>query len=119
MYLIRSSNRVMLISHLWSQFLLVPRFSSASSSVAAPVIFPSQNTPRSYNPTRNSSLPSVVRWQQQIARSLGPSLSSSASSRGFASMADVNVTYLTQREAAEIDELLMGPLGFSVDQLMV
>lgn len=29
------------------------------------------------------------------------------------------ISYLTQREAAEIDELLMGPLGFSVDQLMV
>lgn len=33
-------------------------------------------------------------------------------------MADESVTYLSQREAAEIDELLMGPLGFSVDQLM-
>ncbi|KHN09005.1 NAD(P)H-hydrate epimerase [Glycine soja] len=29
-----------------------------------------------------------------------------------------SVTYLTQRDAAEIDETLMGPLGFSVDQLM-
>ncbi|WOK97653.1 hypothetical protein Cni_G06361 [Canna indica] len=28
------------------------------------------------------------------------------------------VSYLTQREAAEVDEILMGPLGFSVDQLM-
>ncbi|KAJ7958949.1 NAD(P)H-hydrate epimerase [Quillaja saponaria] len=28
------------------------------------------------------------------------------------------VSYLTQREAAEIDENLMGPLGFSVNQLM-
>ncbi|CAL9242918.1 unnamed protein product [Arabidopsis halleri] len=28
------------------------------------------------------------------------------------------LSYLTQREAAEIDETLMGPLGFSVDQLM-
>ncbi|CAA7392046.1 unnamed protein product [Spirodela intermedia] len=28
------------------------------------------------------------------------------------------ISYLTQREAAEIDEVLMGPLGFSVDQLM-
>ncbi|VFQ95676.1 unnamed protein product [Cuscuta campestris] len=28
------------------------------------------------------------------------------------------ISYLRQREAAEIDELLMGPLGFSVDQLM-
>ncbi|XP_077249887.1 pyridoxin (pyrodoxamine) 5'-phosphate oxidase isoform X2 [Tasmannia lanceolata] len=29
-----------------------------------------------------------------------------------------NVSFLSQREAAEIDEILMGPLGFSVDQLM-
>ncbi|KAJ7965776.1 NAD(P)H-hydrate epimerase [Quillaja saponaria] len=28
------------------------------------------------------------------------------------------ISYLTQREAAEIDENLMGPFGFSVDQLM-
>lgn len=29
-----------------------------------------------------------------------------------------SISYLLQREAAEIDETLMGPLGFSVDQLM-
>lgn len=29
-----------------------------------------------------------------------------------------SISYLGQREAAEIDEILMGPLGFSVDQLM-
>ncbi|KAL0355987.1 UNVERIFIED_CONTAM: Pyridoxine/pyridoxamine 5'-phosphate oxidase 1, chloroplastic [Sesamum radiatum] len=29
-----------------------------------------------------------------------------------------SISYLNQREAAEIDEILMGPLGFSVDQLM-
>ncbi|KAI4307455.1 hypothetical protein L6164_030640 [Bauhinia variegata] len=29
-----------------------------------------------------------------------------------------SISYLTQREAAEIDDTLMGPLGFSVDQLM-
>ncbi|XP_058096977.1 pyridoxine/pyridoxamine 5'-phosphate oxidase 1, chloroplastic-like isoform X2 [Magnolia sinica] len=29
-----------------------------------------------------------------------------------------NISYLSQKEAAEIDEILMGPLGFSVDQLM-
>ncbi|RWR89972.1 pyridoxine/pyridoxamine 5'-phosphate oxidase 1, chloroplastic isoform X1 [Cinnamomum micranthum f. kanehirae] len=28
------------------------------------------------------------------------------------------ISYLTQKDAAEIDEILMGPLGFSVDQLM-
>lgn len=30
-----------------------------------------------------------------------------------------SISYLNQREAAEVDEILMGPLGFSVDQLMV
>ncbi|KAK6938102.1 putative Pyridoxamine 5'-phosphate oxidase [Dillenia turbinata] len=29
-----------------------------------------------------------------------------------------SVSYLTQKQAAEVDEELMGPLGFSVDQLM-
>ncbi|KAK4489063.1 hypothetical protein RD792_004857, partial [Penstemon davidsonii] len=29
-----------------------------------------------------------------------------------------SISYLNQRQAAEIDEILMGPLGFSVDQLM-
>ncbi|KAF3771659.1 Pyridoxine/pyridoxamine 5'-phosphate oxidase 1 [Nymphaea thermarum] len=29
------------------------------------------------------------------------------------------ISYLTQQEAAEIDQILMGPFGFSVDQLMV
>lgn len=29
-----------------------------------------------------------------------------------------SISYLSQRDAAEIDEILMGPLGFSVDQLM-
>jgi len=36
-----------------------------------------------------------------------------------AAAAAAEVTHLTQRDAAEIDEQLMGPLGFSVDQLMV
>jgi NAD(P)H-hydrate epimerase len=36
-----------------------------------------------------------------------------------ASASGEEVTHLAQREAAEIDEQLMGPLGFSVDQLMV
>ncbi|TVU30869.1 hypothetical protein EJB05_22516 [Eragrostis curvula] len=35
-----------------------------------------------------------------------------------AAAAAAEVTHLTQRDAAEIDEKLMGPLGFSVDQLM-
>ncbi|PKA59496.1 Pyridoxine/pyridoxamine 5'-phosphate oxidase 1, chloroplastic [Apostasia shenzhenica] len=33
-------------------------------------------------------------------------------------MSEEGVSYISQREATEIDEILMGPLGFSVDQLM-
>ncbi|KAG0499411.1 hypothetical protein HPP92_003650 [Vanilla planifolia] len=33
-------------------------------------------------------------------------------------MSEGTISYLSKKEAAEIDELLMGPLGFSVDQLM-
>jgi hypothetical protein len=36
-----------------------------------------------------------------------------------AAAAATEVTHLSQRDAAEIDQQLMGPLGFSVDQLMV
>nr|XP_043636065.1 pyridoxine/pyridoxamine 5'-phosphate oxidase 1, chloroplastic isoform X2 [Erigeron canadensis] len=39
------------------------------------------------------------------------------SSRVMANVGD-KISYLNQREAAEVDEILMGPLGFSVDQLM-
>ncbi|KAJ1389367.1 YjeF N-terminal domain [Sesbania bispinosa] len=46
------------------------------------------------------------------------STTKTASEQSMASFDPSSVTYLTQREAAEIDETLMGPLGFSVDQLM-
>lgn len=47
------------------------------------------------------------------------STAKAASVQTMASVVDSDsVTYLAQREAAEIDETLMGPLGFSVDQLM-
>ena len=45
--------------------------------------------------------------------------STGAAVSGQTMAASDNISYLTQREAAEIDETLMGPLGFSVDQLMV
>lgn len=32
---------------------------------------------------------------------------------------DESISYLSQAEASAIDELLMGELGFSIDQLMV
>lgn len=48
-----------------------------------------------------------------------PTASSSAFAQSMANFDADSVTYLKQRDAAEIDETLMGPLGFSVDQLMV
>lgn len=30
-----------------------------------------------------------------------------------------DISYVNQQEAIEIDQMLMGPLGFTVDQLMV
>lgn len=52
-----------------------------------------------------------------VIRSFSTKVTASGQSMG--SFDSDSVTYLTQQEAAEIDETLMGPLGFSVDQLMV
>lgn len=41
-----------------------------------------------------------------------------SSSKTMSNFDSDSVTYLKQQEAVEIDETLMGPLGFSVDQLM-
>ena len=54
-----------------------------------------------------------------FSTNLTASYSSSAFAQIMANFDADSVTYLTQRDAAEIDETLMGPLGFSVDQLMV
>ncbi|RZC06645.1 Pyridoxine/pyridoxamine 5'-phosphate oxidase 1, chloroplastic [Glycine soja] len=53
-----------------------------------------------------------------FSTNLTASYSSSAFAQIMANFDADSVTYLTQRDAAEIDETLMGPLGFSVDQLM-
>lgn len=56
---------------------------------------------------------------------IGFSGKSCGSLRGMATKMDSvqqnpeSISYLNQQQAAEIDEMLMGPLGFSVDQLMV
>ncbi|KAJ0975985.1 hypothetical protein J5N97_017950 [Dioscorea zingiberensis] len=93
--------------------LVVPILSTCPAS------FSSQNTQLfSHNIPRSLS-PSVSGFR-------GPGFCSGGSSpaclaRGFASeraMEQGSISYINQRDAAEIDELLMGPLGFSVDQLM-
>ncbi|XP_020586765.1 pyridoxine/pyridoxamine 5'-phosphate oxidase 1, chloroplastic [Phalaenopsis equestris] len=67
--------------------------------------------------TRHSSVPlSIFRRPAYLSLSRRP-----PSRRCFslgAQMAEESVSYLSQKEAAEIDEILMGSLGFSVDQLM-
>lgn len=57
----------------------------------------------------------------QGSRLQSPSLRSLCTQSIIPNMQDSGspLSYLTQREAAEIDETLMGPLGFTVDQLMV
>lgn len=56
---------------------------------------------------------------------LRPKIGFLGSLRGMATKMDIiqqnpeAISYLNQKEAAQIDEILMGPLGFSVDQLMV
>ncbi|KAK1278895.1 hypothetical protein QJS04_geneDACA019645 [Acorus gramineus] len=66
-----------------------------------------------FNPNINASQHSLLPFQAKPH---------SIPSRSFSScraMADDRrITYLSQRDAVEIDDLLMGPLGFSVDQLM-
>lgn len=47
------------------------------------------------------------------------STSEKGTEMAFQSVPEPDISYLTQKEAAAIDEELMGPLGFSVDQLMV
>ncbi|XP_052134162.1 pyridoxine/pyridoxamine 5'-phosphate oxidase 1, chloroplastic isoform X3 [Oryza glaberrima] len=90
------------------------------SSPTPPPPPPHSSLPRSPSPRPRLPLPPPrraalitaaqdPRWRRAMA-SLAVSASASASGE--------EVTHLAQREAAEIDEQLMGPLGFSVDQLM-
>ncbi|KAL5231289.1 hypothetical protein ABZP36_030065 [Zizania latifolia] len=106
------------ISSLAMPFLLSsstasPPFSySAPPPARSPTLRPRLPPPRP--PSRRRGLaaapppasPLLTPWRRAMA-----SLAASAS-------AAAEVTHLSQRDAAEIDEQLMGPLGFSVDQLM-
>ncbi|KAJ8762524.1 hypothetical protein K2173_007963 [Erythroxylum novogranatense] len=68
----------------------------------------------------HNSLPTTTTWGfPSPITGLTNCCRSSLATRAFQSMHNSeSVSYLTQREAAEVDEILMGPLGFSVDQLM-
>ncbi|CAL9202961.1 unnamed protein product [Musa hybrid cultivar] len=105
---------------LLSSLLFAPTLSSSSAAAAVPIPFP--------NPLRRplSVCPAYPFWGSRrgpgsICYASSPPSSPRARARALSStgsMEDQAVSYLTQREAAEIDEILMGPLGFSVDQLM-
>ncbi|CAN1349100.1 Pyridoxine/pyridoxamine 5'-phosphate oxidase 1, chloroplastic [Linum perenne] len=81
-------------------------------------------SPNSYSPSissPSSSRPLFSRPSSALSRPLSVLEPRSFVPRGisFSTMSNSDsVTYLNQRQAAEIDEILMGPLGFSVDQLM-
>ncbi|OAY81578.1 Pyridoxine/pyridoxamine 5'-phosphate oxidase 1, chloroplastic, partial [Ananas comosus] len=98
------------------------------TSPSSPIILTtSTSRPSPQNPTlllRSSSPPSPPPSPSPLpfprASLLGapPPLRSRRSFSSAAAMADEPVSYISQKDAAEIDEALMGPLGFSVDQLM-
>lgn len=81
--------------------------------------------PISPKPILSSKLYSVSSLPLPTQRFLTASHGSRLRVRTFSTKSTPNmpdsaaVSYLTQRQAAEIDETLMGPLGFTVDQLMV
>lgn len=95
--------------------------------VSCPVPLASQNTRFSSHNTPPRSFPISGPLSSCFSGLQCPRARSGASfpvclARGFASeraMEEGSISYINQRDAAEIDELLMGPLGFSVDQLMV
>ncbi|XP_022159026.1 pyridoxine/pyridoxamine 5'-phosphate oxidase 1, chloroplastic isoform X2 [Momordica charantia] len=91
-------------SFLAHSFSLKPNSSSIISHSSRPLQIPfsklSQGVSRPYSS-------SAFRWFCSKSRIEAASMQNWES-----------ISYLTQREAAEVDEILMGPLGFSVDQLM-
>ncbi|RWW61515.1 hypothetical protein BHE74_00031424 [Ensete ventricosum] len=95
---------------LLSSFFFTPTL-SASAAAAVPIPFPiCLRRPLSV-------CPAFPFWGSRIGPgSLCYASSPASSPRALSSagsMEDQAVSYLTQREAAEIDEILMGPLGFS------
>jgi hypothetical protein len=124
MLAVRSRARTMLSS---SRILSVLFFSASSSSLSQTNSSHHQSLLSS---SSSSSSPSLL-----LSSPVSPHLSLPntfcfpspflSSRRGFSSSPmdalgdEIEVSYIGQQAAKEIDEILMGPLGFSVDQLMV
>jgi hypothetical protein len=105
--------------------LAMPFLLSAASASTTTNPHPLSPFPRSQNNSRVHRLQLPARRLPSFpAVAPGASFAPLPQRLGMASLAAsaaaaAEVTHLTQRDAAEIDEQLMGPLGFSVDQLMV
>uniref|UniRef100_A0A0D9XJ55 NAD(P)H-hydrate epimerase n=1 Tax=Leersia perrieri TaxID=77586 RepID=A0A0D9XJ55_9ORYZ len=93
-----------------------------SSSIAMPFQFLLSTLPSPPPPPSSSPLPRSPSPHPRLLPPPPPprltAPAQAASPLWRRTMASLAVTHLTQRDAAEIDEQLMGPLGFSVDQLM-
>ncbi|PWZ57215.1 Pyridoxine/pyridoxamine 5'-phosphate oxidase 1, chloroplastic [Zea mays] len=104
--------------------LAMPFLLSAASASTTTNPHPLSPFPRSQNNSRVHRLQLPARRLPSFpAVAPGASFAPLPQRLGMASLAAsaaaaAEVTHLTQRDAAEIDEQLMGPLGFSVDQLM-
>jgi len=107
--------------------LAMPFLLSAANASATTNSRPLSPYPRSQNNSRAHRLQLPARRLPSFpAAAPGAPFAPLPQRRGMASLAAsaaaaaaAEVTHLTQRDAVEIDEQLMGPLGFSVDQLMV
>ncbi|KAK6940218.1 putative Pyridoxamine 5'-phosphate oxidase [Dillenia turbinata] len=67
-----------------------------------------------YNSNSRSRICAFCSRSSEVTPQMGEKMVASLESM----QASESVSYLTQKQAADVDEELMGPLGFSVDQLM-
>ncbi|KQJ96488.1 pyridoxine/pyridoxamine 5'-phosphate oxidase 1, chloroplastic isoform X2 [Brachypodium distachyon] len=125
--MLTAASKILNKSALATTTRAMPLFLSTfpSPTAAAPTV-PPLRPPPSQNPGPHLRLPPPPRRALSFIaaaepagapfRTPGRTMESLATSAAAA--ASAKVTYLSQRDAAEIDKQLMGPLGFSVDQLM-
>ncbi|KAM0870955.1 hypothetical protein ACQ4PT_039691 [Festuca glaucescens] len=119
-------------SKIWSKSGLATTTTRAMpfflSTFPAPTAAAPSVTPTGQNPSPHLRLPPPPPPRRALAffaaaarlAALSPSRTRAMASlaTSTAAAAATEVTHLSQRDASEIDEQLMGPLGFSVDQLM-
>ncbi|RCV42850.1 hypothetical protein SETIT_9G248700v2 [Setaria italica] len=105
--------------------LAMPFLPTTTASATATATNPRPLVPSSHrckNPTPHLRPPPPVRRLPILPAApflpLPPRRGMASLAASAAAAASAEVTHLTHRDAAEIDEQLMGPLGFSVDQLM-